>query len=137
MKNILNSDNIFGFVFFVLVGGGVAVYTLLTVLKRRRARRWPTAVGHVQSVLVRTEERGENMSKRVAYVTYSYEVLGQTHSGSLSRDFMLDGRAQKWIGGYPIGRALTVRVNPFKPADSLVLEREQTVPGAQPAAAGN
>jgi hypothetical protein len=54
----------------------------------------------------------------------------------LSRDFMLDGRAQKWIGAYPIGRALTVRVNPFKPADSLVLEREQTVPGAQPAAAG-
>jgi hypothetical protein len=59
-------------------------------------------------------------------VTYTYEVLGESHSGSFTREFMLDGRAQKWIGGYPIGRALSVRVNPFKPADSLVLEREQT-----------
>lgn len=136
MKNTINSDDIFSFVFIILVGGGVAVFTLLKYLKRRRSRRWPTAVGHVQSVFVRTEERGENMSKRVAHVTYTYEVLGESHSGSFTREFMLDGRAQKWIGGYSIGRALSVRVNPFKPADSLVLEREQTVPGAQPAAAG-
>jgi Protein of unknown function (DUF3592) len=135
MKNIINSDNIVGFVFIIL-GVVIAVGYLFIALKRRRARRWPTAVGHVQSTLVRTEERGENMSKRVAYVTYSYEVLGESHSGSFKREFILDGRAQKWIGGYPIGRALSVRVNPFKPADSLVLEREQTVPGAQPAAAG-
>jgi hypothetical protein len=131
MKNIMNSDNIVGFIFIIL-GAVVAVVWLLQRLKRRRAGRWPTAVGHVQSTLVRTEERGENMSKRVAYVTYSYEVLGESHSGSFTREFMLDGRAQKWIGGYPVGRALTVRVNPFKPADSLVLEREQTALGAQP-----
>lgn len=126
MKNILNSDNIVGFVFIIVVGGIIAVMYLLKALKRRRAGRWPTTAGHVQSVLVRTEERGENMSKRVAYVTYTYEVLGESHSGSFSREFMLDGRAQKWLGGYPIGRALAVRVNPFKPADSLVLEREHT-----------
>ena len=132
----MNSDKILPLSISFLCVAGVGGYLLLTFLKRRRARHWPTAVGHVQSTLVRTEERGENMSKRVAYVTYTYQVLGESHSGSFSREFMLDGRAQKWLGGYPIGRALTVRVNPFKPADSLVLEREQTVPGAQPAAAG-
>jgi Protein of unknown function (DUF3592) len=133
MKNILNSDNIIGFVFIIL-GAIIAVVYLFKALKRRRARHWPTAAGHVQSTLVRTEERGENLSKRVAHVTYTYEVLGQSHSSSFSREFMLDFRAQKWVGGYPVGRALTVRVNPYKPADSLVLEREQTT--AQPAAAG-
>lgn len=131
----MNSDNIVSFGFIILAAVIVVVWLLRKTLRSRRARRWPTAAGHVQSVLVRTEERGENMSKRVAYVTYTYQVLGESHSGSFSREFMLDGRAQKWLGGYPIGRALTVRVNPFKPADSLVLEREQTVPGAQPAAA--
>ena len=131
----MNSDNIVGFIFIIL-GAFVAVVMLLQRLKRRRARRWPTAAGHVQSTLVRSEERGENFSKRVAHVTYTYEVLGESHSGSFSREFILDGRAQKWVGGYPVGRALTVRVNPHKPADSLVLEREQTVLGAQPAAAG-
>lgn len=134
MKNIMNSDNIIGFV-FIIVGAILAVGYLLMALKRRRARRWPTAVGHVQSTLVRTEERGENTSKRVAYVTYTYQVLGESHSASFSREYILDFRARKWLGGYPVGRALTVRVNPYKPADSLVLEREQTVPGAQPAAA--
>jgi Protein of unknown function (DUF3592) len=131
----MNSDNIVPVVVMVL-GGIVGVFWFLKYLKRRHARRWPTAVGHVQSTLVRSEERGENFVKRVAHVTYTYEVLGESHSGSFTREFILDFRAQKWVGGYPVGRALTVRVNPHKPADSLVLEREQTVPGAQPAAAG-
>ena len=132
----MNSDNIVSFGFIIFAAVIVVVWLLRKTLRSRRARRWPTAVGHVQSVLVRTEERGENMSKRVAYVNYTYEVLGESHSGAFSREFLLDNHAQKWLGGYPIGRALTVRVNPFKPADSLVVEREQTVPGAQPAAAG-
>ena len=125
MKNFLNSDNIVSFA-VILLGAAVAVWWLLNYLKRRRARNWPTAAGHVQSTLVRTEERGENMSKIVAYVSYTYEVLGESHSASFSREFMLDSRARKWAGGYPTGRVLTVRVNPFKPADSIVLEREQT-----------
>jgi Protein of unknown function (DUF3592) len=132
----MNSDNIVSFGFIILAAVIVVVWLLRKTLRSRRARSWPTAVGHVQSVLVRTEERGENTSKRVAYVTYTYQVLRESHSGSFTREFILDGRAQKWLGGYPIGRALTVRVNPFKPADSLVVEREQTAPGAQPAAAG-
>jgi uncharacterized protein DUF3592 len=131
----MNSDTVV-LVICILVLGIIAVLYLLMPLKRRRARRWPTAAGHVQSTLVRLEERGENFSKWVAHVTYTYEVLGESHSGSFSREFFLDNRAKKWLGGYPVGRALTVRVNPHKPADSLVLEREQTVPGAQPAAAG-
>src|SRR5579863_5519650 len=123
----LNSDNIISFGVIIL-GAVVLVVWLLTYLKRRRARNWPTAAGHVQSTLVRTEERGENMSKIVAYVSYTYEVLGESHSASFSREFMLDSRARKWVGGYPAGRVLTVRVNPFKPADSIVLEREQSPP---------
>jgi hypothetical protein len=126
MKNSLNSDNIISFGFIILGALVLVVWFLTTYLKRRRARNWPTAAGHVQSTLVRTEERGENMSKIVAYVSYTYEVLGESHSASFSREFMLDGRARKWVGGYPTGRVLTVRVNPFKPADSIVLEREQT-----------
>jgi hypothetical protein len=131
----MNSDTVV-LVICILVLGIIAAIGLFMYLKRRHARRWPTAVGHVQSTLVRLEERGENFSKWVAYVTYTYEVLGQSHSRSFKREFFLDSRAKKWLGGYPVGRALTVRVNPYKPADSMVFWREQTVPGAQLAAAG-
>ena len=72
------------------------------------------------------EDRGEYASKWVAHVRYAYEVLGQSHSGGLAREFILMGRAEKWIAIYPTGRALTVRVNPHRPADSILLEAEQT-----------
>jgi hypothetical protein len=121
----MNSDTVV-LVICILVLGIIAVGYLLMYRKRRHARRWPTAVGHVQSTLARLEERGENFSKWVAHVTYTYEVLGQSHSHSFTREFFLDSRARKWLGGYPVGRELTVRVNPYKPADSLVFWREQT-----------
>jgi uncharacterized protein DUF3592 len=132
----MNSDNILPLSISILCAVGVLGFMLLKVLKRRRARNWPTAAGHVESTRVFLQERGENQSMFVAEVRYAYQVLGETHAGVLARDFLLRGRADKWLGGYPSGRALTVRVNPHKPTDSLVLEREQTVPGAQPAAAG-
>jgi uncharacterized protein DUF3592 len=121
----MNTDNIVSAA-VILLGGIIAVVTLLKHLKRRRARRWPTAAGHVESTRAHLQERGEQQSMWVGEVRYVYELLGESHSGCFARDFLMKGRADKWIGGYPIGRALTVRVNPYKPADSLVLEREQT-----------
>jgi hypothetical protein len=120
----MNSDNIVSFGFIIL-GAIIAVFMLLKRLKRRRAGRWPTAAGHVESTRAHLQERGEQQSMWVGEVTYAYQVLGESHSGCLARDFLMKGRADKWLGGYPIGRALTVRVNPFKPADSMLFEREQ------------
>ena len=110
----------------IILGGMAGVALLLKRLKRRQSRRWPTAAGYVESTLLRMEERGEYAGKWVAHVRYAYEVLGQTHSGGFAREFFLKGRAEKWIAVYPTGRALTVRINPHKPADSLLLEAEQT-----------
>jgi Protein of unknown function (DUF3592) len=121
----MNSDNIISGA-FILLGGIIAVVMLLKRLKRRRAGRWPKAAGQVESTRAHLQGRGEQQSMWVGEVRYTYQVLGESHSGCLARDFLMKGRADKWIGGYPIGRALTVRVNPDKPADSLVLEREQT-----------
>jgi hypothetical protein len=121
----MNSDNIVSLV-VILLGGIVGVFWFLKYLKRRRARRWPTAAGRVESTHAHLQERGEGQSMWVGEVRYVYEVLGESHSGCLARDFLIKGRADKWLGSYPSGRALTVRVNPFKPADSLLVEREQT-----------
>ena len=121
----MNSDNVVSFGFIIL-GGVIAVVMLLKRLKRRRAGRWPTAAGHVESTRTYLQETGENQSTWMAEVKYAYQVQGESHSGVFRHSFVLKGRADKWIGGYPIGRALTVRVNPFKPADSLILDREQT-----------
>jgi hypothetical protein len=110
---------------FICFGSVVILVMLARRLKRHRARHWPTAPGHVETTRVFRQPRGDDQSTWVAEVNYLYEAQDAPHFGRLARDYLLPGRAEKWLARYPQGRAITVRVNPSKPADSVLLEDEQ------------
>jgi hypothetical protein len=107
----------------------MAIFWLRQVLKRRRARTWPTGQGRVDSTAVGLVGSGTQQSKFVAEVRYSYTVEGRNYSGVLRRSFMRKGSADKWIGDYPNGRTLIVRYNSNKARDSVLFEREQAGTG--------
>jgi Protein of unknown function (DUF3592) len=121
----MNSDQ-FWFAGSIVVLSAIAAVQVLKLLKRRRARTWPQASAQVVSTDLRLRERGENQSVWMGRVDYQYEVQEHAHTGFIERSFLLKGRADKWAGRFTTGRALTVRVNPHNPADSVLLENEQS-----------
>jgi Protein of unknown function (DUF3592) len=121
----MNSDQIW-FAGSIAVLAAIGVAQVLKRLKRRRARTWPKASGQVVSTVLRLQERGEQQSVWMGRVNYQYETQEHPHAGFLERSFLLKGRADKWAGRFTTGRALTVRVNPHNPADSVLLENEQS-----------
>lgn len=121
----MNSDQIW-FAGSIIVLSAIAAVQIRYRLKRRRARAWPKAGGQVVTTVLRLQERGEQQSVWLARVSYQYETQQQTHAGFLERSFLLKGRADKWTERFASGRALSVRVNPKNPADSVLLENEQS-----------
>jgi hypothetical protein len=100
---------------------------LLRRAKLRRARNWPSELGRVQSTSVVLSSGGGQPGSAAFYaeVTYSYVVQGQTCSGVLRRRFLLEGRANKWMDSFAKSEVLTVRYNPQKIEDSVLLESDQ------------
>jgi hypothetical protein len=121
----MNSDQIW-FAGSIVVLSAIAAAQVLRLLKRRRARAWPKASGQVVSTDLRLRERGENQSMWMGRVNYQYEAQERPHTGFIERSFLLKGRADKWIERFLTGRTLIVRVNPKNPADSVLLENEQS-----------
>ncbi len=122
---MINQDNIVMAISFVVVAAFV-VFWLLKRAKRRRAQSWPTEVGHVESTAVVLKSGGGQPGAAAYYaeLKYSYTVEGQTYSGGLSRRFILKGRADKWIAQYGNSDPLTVRYNPAKAKDSVLLDTD-------------
>lgn len=125
------SQDTIGLVLAIVLIGAVAAFWIRAQLKRKRARTWPATMGQVESTSVRLDTDITQQSRHVAEVVYSYNLQGQTYSGRLRRSFMLKGRAEKWIGRYAKGRALSIRYDPAKTKDSVLFEDEQV--GAQAA----
>ena len=123
--NMLNQENFVMAISFAFVGA-VVVFWLLKRAKLRRAHNWPTEVGHVESTAVVLKSGGGQPGAAAYYaeLKYSYTVQGQTYSGGLSRRFILKGRADKWIAKYANGEPLTVRYNPGKAKDSVLLDTD-------------
>jgi hypothetical protein len=121
----MNSDKIW-FALSLAVLLAFAVKQVLKLLRRRRAGAWPKANGQVVSTVLRLQERGGHQSVWLGRVNYQYEMQEHSHFGFVERSFLLRGRADKWAGRFATGRPLTVRVNPQKPADSVLLENEQS-----------
>ena len=69
-----------------------------------------------------------------AELKYFYTVQGQTYFGGLRRRFILKQRADKWIAGFANSKVLTVRHNPEKAKDSILLESDHI--GADSASSG-
>jgi hypothetical protein len=63
-----------------------------------------------------------------AEVKYSYIIEGQSYPGTLRQRFILKGRAHKWIENYANGKPLTVRHNPRKARDSVLLAEDLNAP---------
>ncbi len=120
---MINQDQ----VLFAITVLTLVTLTALWILRRtkmRRARNWPTEVGHVESADVVLKSDG-GQPAYFAELNYSYTVHGQTHFGSAGRRFMLKGRADQWVEGSAKGNALTVRFNPEEAEDSVLLEIDQ------------
>ena len=118
------SADVFWSVAAMLLGGVLAYDGIRRLLKRRAARKWPAVIGAVSSSRLDIKDRGEQ-SMHVATVIYSYLIDGATYSGQHERDFLLYGRATKWIARYPEGAAVSVRYNADNVSDSVLLEDDQ------------
>lgn len=120
----MNEDS-FGLV-AALLGLGFFAYLGIRYLRRRHAgQKWPIASGAVSSTDLKQEDRGEQ-NMHVATVRYSYRVADETFSGKHSRDFLLHGRAEKWLRQYPDGAALRIRYNFENVSESMLFEKDQT-----------
>jgi Protein of unknown function (DUF3592) len=115
----------------VVFVAAVVVFWLLKRAKLRRAHGWPTEIGHVDSTSVVLSSGGGQPGSAAYYaqVKYCYTVQGHTYSGALSHRFMLKGRADKWISQYANSSPLTVRYNPNKAQDSVLLDSDQAGAG--------
>src|SRR3954470_6344208 len=116
----------------ILVLAGLAAFYLLRRAKLRRARNWPITDGHVDSSAVTLSSGGEQHGSAAYYaeLKYSYRVHGQEYRGRLRRRFILKGRADNWIRSYLSSKGLTVRYNPGKASDSVLLEADHAASAA-------
>src|SRR6266567_3471458 len=114
----------------------LATLTALWLMRRAklwRARNWTTVQGRIESTSVTLQSGGGQPGSAAYYaeVKYSYTVQEQTYFGSLRHRFILKGRADKWAERYSKGNALTVRYNPEKIKDSVLLENDQVSSAAR------
>ncbi len=122
---MINEQNI-TLVISIAVLAAFAAFWVRKRMKLNRARTWPVQAGNIDSTEVRLQTTGDMQSKFFAYVKYSYTVQGATHSGQMTRTFMLKKSAEKWVGNYLSGLPVSVRVNPDKVTDSVVFDAEQS-----------
>jgi hypothetical protein len=123
---MINQDQVISAISFLVL----ATLTALWLMKRaklRRARNWPTVLGRIDSTSVTLKSGGGQPGSAAYYaeVKYSYTVQEQTYFGSLRRRFILKGRADKWVETYSKAKVLTVRYDPQKIKDSVLLENDQ------------
>jgi len=121
--NMANQDQVI-FAITVLTLATLTAFWLMRRAKMRRARNWPTEVGRVESTDVVLKSDG-GQSAHYAELKYSYTVQGHTYSGAMRRRFILKGRADKWIAGFADSKALTVKYNPEKAKDSVLLDSDR------------
>ncbi|HEY8052269.1 MAG TPA: DUF3592 domain-containing protein [Steroidobacteraceae bacterium] len=120
----MNQDNVIFLASLVVLGlfAGIGAFRFL---KRRRAHKWPTMRGRVDTTALKYVESGETSGAWVAAVSYQYTANGESHTGVHRRNFMTKGRGEKWLGAYATGAPLALRVNPKRPGDSVVLENDK------------
>jgi hypothetical protein len=126
----MEAQNMFWFTISILFLAGAAALWLRKRLRLKHARSWPVASGTVlaTSVTLRSGGAQPGSSAYYAEVKYSYIIEGQSYPGTLRQRFILKGRADKWIENYANGKPLTVRHNPRKARDSVLLAEDLNAP---------
>jgi hypothetical protein len=95
-------------------------------MRRRTARTWPAADGHVHTADWRQPRTGTRRYF-VGSLSYYYFVDGHFYSGYHRRSFTSADDAANWARHIQ-GAAVRVRYNAQSPSRSLLLEDEQPVP---------
>ncbi len=124
----MDQNNIVLAISFVVLAA-IVVFWALKRMKLRRARSWPKELGNVDATTLKLESTGNNQSKWFAVVQYSYSLQGASYTGALRRQFVLKGSAEKWVGKYTAGAAVTVRYDPANAKDSVLFDEDQTGAG--------
>jgi hypothetical protein len=126
----MDKQNMFWLALSILFLAGAAALWIRKRVRLKHARSWPTEARRVESTAIRLQpssggQAGTTSSSYIANVTYSYTVQEQSYPGTLRRNFMLKGRAEKWTGKFTTGLPLHIRCNPANPKDSVLFEDEQ------------
>src|ERR1700722_6762820 len=122
----MEAQNMFWFTISILFMAGAATLWPRKRLPLKHARSWPPAHGKVvaTSVILRSGGAQPGSAAYYAEVKYSYIIEGQSYLGTLRQRFILKGRADKWIENYANGKPLTVKYNPRKTKDSVLLAED-------------
>jgi hypothetical protein len=97
-------------------------------IQRRRAERWPTATGRIESLTLTESKRSFFSSTPrgssptfVVEISYSYSAAGNTATGTYKRDFDTDEEALEFQEDLK-GKPVAVHYNPNKPSNSALSE---------------
>ena len=104
---------------FVMIG-----WTAYFVFKAKKALKWPTTEGTMNSCEIKEEVDSENSSRWIVVTDYSYKVFGRTYHGKrIAFNYGSNHPREKQLALYEkLSKAKTVRVryNPENPSDSVL-----------------
>jgi hypothetical protein len=118
-----------------LIGGGMLGYGVYLVVTARQMQRWPMVIGTIAESKVREIAPWEQHSsgsdysdiKQTLYepvIAYDYVVDGHEYRGrriSVAKfSASMQTYAESRIAEYPVGRQVSVYVNPEDPKDAIV-----------------
>lgn len=121
--------------FFLVLGIGFIIISLITARRARATRNWPVAPATILSSEVheRHQYDSDRPSGRTTYepvVKYQYTVMGSLHDGSrvsFGDKKTSRKKANEIVGLYPAGMQLNARYNPDKVEEAVL---ETTARGA-------
>lgn len=126
---------------FVLLGGFFTVQGVIDWRRAAESASWPTVSGTVTKSVVTSHSsthKGSTTTSYHAHIEFDYQVDGTTRHGN-RRTYKVMGSseaaAREAVAAYPVGRAVTVSVDPEDP-DRAVLEPGQDWANAIPIAVG-
>jgi hypothetical protein len=120
----------------LLIFGGVGVFAIYTgrksVKQADASQAWPATTGTITETHVahstHTDTDGDTSTSYSALVSYEYQVLGQSHTGTkisfgFTKSHNSYRQAEVELAHYPLGSSVTVYYDPSNP-DEAVLERK-------------
>jgi hypothetical protein len=120
---LLKHPQIYGLL-FAFVGGALS----RSWRKAKRARKgrtstsWPTVAATVDVTTVAKRSDADKKVFWVATLTYFYR-LPDLYVGDYEREFQVESEARQWVSQFK-NRLVTVRVNPAKSSESMLLDSD-------------
>jgi len=97
---------------------GFLIRTVVRFVKLRQSEAWPVEKGTLLGATCPPSVYGGP----VAEFSYTYIHDGEYYSGIYRKAFILRSSAEDYVGRFPIGAQIPVRVKPTQPEISVVVE---------------